>query len=636
MPFANGFREANGLGFDLTGRLFTIDNQGDFVGTSALYHVKEGQFYGHPHSLVWREGFDRHPFDVPIAELNAMRERPAVVFPHGDMANSPTQPVCDTTGGRFGPFAGQLFLGEMNSPRILRVMLEEVDGQLQGASQIFFDAKGLHRGNNRLAFDPDGKSLWIGQTLYETWAGQSGLQRLTWTGADPFEIKEMHLTETGFDLVFTKPIDPSTAKDPAAYGLRSYFYNYHEPYGSKKFDVAPETITDVRIRDGGRRVSLTLARLRAWRIYDLRLKGIHATDKSTIGHPWVVYTLNRLRSGTPPPPTPIRIARSGRSTQRMPKGGIRSVGAPEVHDSIAHAARRSQMVKGPYVRRTPGGYTVTDAGKVVFVYNKDPISQADGVYKRGHYIHPLYGLDGQRMTDDMPRDHLHHRGVFWAWTQLWIGDKRIGHPWEQKDMSWDVRDVKISHEGGAAVLRTHVLWKSPLWVDKRKRQRPIVEEITVIRVHPVIDDARAIDFEISLRGQAPKVRLGGSMNTKGYGGFSVRIPLPGDLHIEGPGGRLVPDLRKPTRPADWVDFSGTFGGARAPSGLTIVCHPKTPGSPQGWTIRRKNSCQNPVYPGQHPVDLPTDKPIVLRYRIVLHRSGFDAARMRQFFEDYRK
>ena len=40
------------------------------------------------------------------------------------------------------------------------------------------------------------------------------------------------------------------------------------------------------------------------------------------------------------------------------------------------------------------------------------------------------------MTDDMPKDRRHHRGVVWAWTQLWIGDKRIGHPWEQKDMAW--------------------------------------------------------------------------------------------------------------------------------------------------------------------------------------------------------
>ena len=334
----------------------------------------------------------------------------------------------------------------------------------------------------------------------------------------------------------------------------------------------------------------------------------------------------------PPVPTP----QPGRSRPRLQKGGVRSVGRPQVPDSTAFAERRAGEIDGAYVRRTPGGYTVTDGGKVVLVYNRDPISRSGGDHKRGHYIHPLYGLDGQRMTDDMPGDHLHHRGVFWAWTQLWIGEKRIGHPWEQKGMIWDVRDVKITNHDGIAELRAHVLWKSPLWVNARKRQRPIVDEVTVIRVHPVSDDARAIDFEISLRALAAKVRLGGSMNTKGYGGFSVRIPLPGDLRIEGPGGTLAPDLKKPTRPAPWVDFSGTFGGTRGPSGLTILCHPDTPGSPPGWTIRRKNSCQNPVYPGQHPVDLSTDEPLVLRYRVVLHRSGFEATRMKRLFEEYGK
>ncbi len=51
-------------------------------------------------------------------------------------------------------------------------------------------------------------------------------------------------------------------------------------------------------------------------------------------------------------------------------------------------------------------------------------------------------------------------------------------------------------------------------------------------------------------------------------------------------------------------------------------------------IRRAASCQNPVYPGQKPVALSTEKPLVLRYRIVLHRDGFDAVRMKKFFEGY--
>ncbi|MCH2602601.1 MAG: hypothetical protein MKZ76_06460, partial [Pedosphaera sp.] len=51
-PFAPGFRSPNGVNFDSAGRLWVTDNQGDWLGTSKLFHVKEGNFYGHPASLV--------------------------------------------------------------------------------------------------------------------------------------------------------------------------------------------------------------------------------------------------------------------------------------------------------------------------------------------------------------------------------------------------------------------------------------------------------------------------------------------------------------------------------------------------------------------------------------------------------
>lgn len=58
-PFASGFRSPNGIGFDAKGRLLITDNQGDWRPTSPLYDVREGGFYGHPASLVWKEGWTR-------------------------------------------------------------------------------------------------------------------------------------------------------------------------------------------------------------------------------------------------------------------------------------------------------------------------------------------------------------------------------------------------------------------------------------------------------------------------------------------------------------------------------------------------------------------------------------------------
>ena len=223
-PFASGFRSPNGIGFDLNGNLFATDNQGDWIGTSALHHVQEGKFYGHPGSLVWQKGWNKgNPFLLPLSVLDSMRTRGAVLFPHGIIANSPTQPLCDRTEGKFGPFSGQLLVGEMNKERIVRVMLENVGGELQGACLPFFEGNGLRKGNNRLVFGPDG-SLWIGQNSHG-WLGDQGIQRLVYTGKQPADIYSMNLTEKGFDLTFTQPLDVSTATNIVNYKFRHYYYH---------------------------------------------------------------------------------------------------------------------------------------------------------------------------------------------------------------------------------------------------------------------------------------------------------------------------------------------------------------------------------------------------------------------------
>jgi hypothetical protein len=334
IPWASGLREPNGLGFDPQGRLFAIDNQGDWVGTSSLYRIEQGKFYGHVPDLIWREDFQggKQPLDVPVAELDKLRTRASVMFPYGDMSNSPTQPTWDNTAGKFGPFNGQAFLGEMNQQYLMRLMLEDVDGQTQGAVTPFLrDTSNprLNRGSNRFAFDRNG-SLWIGQTLHRGWVGQAGIQRVTWKGVIPVDVISMKVTEDGFDLAFTRPVNPETAGNPASYAMKTYFYNYHEDYGSPKYDTRPVVITAAKVSADRKSVRLTLDKLEAWRLYDLTMSGIVSEDGQ---HPllsnWVVYTLNHLLKNTPPPPAPIARPPTQRRTPRFPSPTMQSIGGPQ-------------------------------------------------------------------------------------------------------------------------------------------------------------------------------------------------------------------------------------------------------------------------------------------------------------------
>lgn len=294
MPFASGFRSPNGLGFDAEGHLFVTDNQGDWIGTSPLYHVEEGRFYGHPSSLYWRDGWDKGaPALLPVEVLDSMRTRAAVLFPHGIVANSPTQPLCDLTDGRFGPFTGQMLVGEMNSPRIVRVILEEVDGQLQGACLPFLDGHGLRKGNNRLAFDAEG-NLWTGQNDHG-WAGDKGIQRIRYTGTLPMDILRMHLTATGFELEFTQPVDRNIASDPSQYKVRHYYYEYHSKYGSDQFDVQDIRVTSVQISPDGKKVNVSLNKLTKDRVYEFRMEHFRSATGRPLENKLICYTLNRLK-----------------------------------------------------------------------------------------------------------------------------------------------------------------------------------------------------------------------------------------------------------------------------------------------------------------------------------------------------
>ena len=323
----------------------------------------------------------------------------------------------------------------------------------------------------------------------------------------------------------------------------------------------------------------------------------------------------------------------------------------------AHKVSTDKLVLGPKVTHpiriveTEKGFAFFEGEEKVMFYQRRPKS-LNGKYSRCHYIHPLYGLDGEILTEDFPSDHLHHRGIFWAWHQVLVGDKRIGDGWSLKDFSQDVYDAEIlSLNSQSSALKLDVFWKSPLWTDSEGRQKRFVKETAVIRVYPASGEFRKIDFEISLLALEDEVRIGGAKNDKGYGGFSARIRLPNDIRFASQGGDVAP-IRTPMEEGPWLDFSGDFGEQGQVSGLAILCHrsPRPsegrgslPGYPQArpseglaqrWILRRTGSMQNAVYPGQEPVPLSRKKPLVLRYRLIVHRGNAQQVDLNKLHAQY--
>ena len=264
------------------------------MGTSPLHHVTDGAFHGHPASLHWHPEFlGIDPVEADVSELNRVRKKPGHPVPQGDMGGSTAEPVFDLTGGAFGPYAGQMFVAEWTYPRILRVDLQEVRGGYQGAAFPFMEGNGLRMANNRMAFSPEGDSLYIAQTS-RIWGSTEGLQRIVWQGEVPFDILTMRLTSTGFDLTFTKPVDHDAASDPGSYSLTRYYYLYHATYGSPKTEVTPVRVEVATVSNDGLGVSLGIGDLRAGWLYELRPTAIRSASGEPLVATMAAYTLNQL------------------------------------------------------------------------------------------------------------------------------------------------------------------------------------------------------------------------------------------------------------------------------------------------------------------------------------------------------
>lgn len=140
-------------------------------------------------------------------------------------------------------------------------------------------------------------------------------------------------------------------------------------------------------------------------------------------------------------------------------------------------------------------------------------------------------------------------------------------------------------------------------------------------------------YQISLLALEDNVRIGGSEDDKGYGGFTTRIRLPDGLSFTGSNGPVEPNTLS-VEAGPWLDFSGKFRKDGKVSGLAILCHNSLPGYPQRWILRRKASAQNPVYPGRHPILLSRQKPLVLRYRLIIHRGNVHQVNLDKLQAEY--
>lgn len=298
-PWASGFRMHNGIYRDPDGNLWAGDNQGDWKAVTPLYYIEKGNFYGHPSSLVWDAKWEgKDPLGYyrdHLDEYNKDRTKAAVEIPHMEINRSAGEPIELPRNGSFGPFAGQLLVPDNNGMRISRVMLEKVNGKFQGAVTHFIDEHGLRSGNHRLRFSPDGKQLYVGQTVRGWGVPAEGIQRITALGGVPEDIEIMKITKTGFVVNFTKEI-PDELADGKAWKFSSFTLQPRWLYGGEPEDQRGHGIQELK-KTGPKTIEVRLEDFSAGRIYRLDLENVKyagGKKRTELQNKLFFYTANEL------------------------------------------------------------------------------------------------------------------------------------------------------------------------------------------------------------------------------------------------------------------------------------------------------------------------------------------------------
>ena len=330
-PWAAGLRSPCGISM-IDDELYYTDNQGDWVASGSIMPLKKGTFAGHPASLVWDTAINspvkvkqeqifskisqRLEFDQegrPVKPQNIVNEKflteadmkknipelqlPLVWLPHGVLGIS-TSEIVKIPGGVFGPFEGQLLVGDQGQSNLSRVFLERVNGELQGAAWLF--RSGFQSGTVRLSWGKDG-SLFVGETN-RGWGSVGdanlGLQRLVWNNRLPFEMRTIKAMPDGFEIEFTKPVDKKYANDIASYSVSSFTYKYHAVYGSPEVNKLKHKIKGIKLSADGMRARIVVENLRQHYIHVITLDGIRDKENAySLIHPAAYYTLNNIPEG---------------------------------------------------------------------------------------------------------------------------------------------------------------------------------------------------------------------------------------------------------------------------------------------------------------------------------------------------
>ena len=221
----------------------------------------------------------------------------------------------DTRPSSLDSLGGHFLAAEYNNNSIICLSVQEVGGVVQGAVYPFSKPTSAEAplsatpnsggkpvpqdsssfiGPICIGLSPTG-DIYVGGFQDGGWAGglnMGDIVKLTPEGDLPNGLREIRATSRGFDLEFFHPVDVELARQTSQYKISGYTRAWKGDYATPDSDRHTGEVTDAKLDDAARTVSLTVNGLKPGHVYEVSVGEIGRPDQRilwpAIGH----YTLH--------------------------------------------------------------------------------------------------------------------------------------------------------------------------------------------------------------------------------------------------------------------------------------------------------------------------------------------------------
>lgn len=307
------------------------------------------------------------------------------------------------------------------------------------------------------------------------------------------------------------------------------------------------------------------------------------------------------------------------------KSGMRaSVLLPAAKGDVKLQLGRGASSPDVKVERVGKKLKVSAGGKSLLEYQAEPgefpRDNIKPIFRRGGYLHPIYSLSGKVITDDFPPNHIHHHGVWFAWSNAEF-EGRPTDFWNMGDGKGHVEFVSLGNH-----------WSGPAhggFMAKHKyvdltggSPKTAINEDWEVRILNRFPDQKFWVFDLSCTQMCASTAI--KFPEYRYGGVGLRgnWAWNGKDAVEFLTSDGVTDREKShTMKARWCDMHGVIDGQQV--GIVVMGHPDNFRAPQPMRVHPTEPFFNFAPQQAGDFEMQPGKPYVARYRFVIHDGAPD-------------